>query len=133
VASSVAFGGWEPLLVNQEAARSIAAHQLPVVISNIQRFAMLGLIITIFLSLKMLPPRPERYKRRHSVFMVTQWILMPVTAIVYSSFSAFNAQTHLLLGKYLDKFDVTEKATHQSVARAKQARSKGGHADESSR
>jgi cellulose synthase/poly-beta-1,6-N-acetylglucosamine synthase-like glycosyltransferase len=133
LASIVAFGGWVPLLVNQEAARSIAAHQLPVVISNIQRFAMLGLIITIFLSLKMLPPRPERYKRRHSVFMVTQWILMPVTAIVYSSFSAFNAQTHLLLGKYLDKFDVTEKATHQSVARAKQARSKGGHADESSR
>jgi hypothetical protein len=47
---------------------------------------------------------------------------MPVTAIVYSTASAFNAQTHLLLGKYLDKFDVTEKATHQSVARAKKAK-----------
>ena len=49
---------------------------------------------------------------------------MPVTSIVYSASAAFNAQTHLLLGKYLDKFDVTEKATHQSVARAKKA--KGG-------
>jgi hypothetical protein len=57
--------------------------------------------------------------------MLLQWGLMPVTAIVYSAASAFNAQTHLFLGKYLDKFDVTEKATHQSVARAKQA--KGDH------
>ncbi len=118
----VAFGGWMPLLINQEAARDIAAHQLPVVIGNIQRVAMIGLFITIFLSLKMLPPRPERYKRRHSVFMVTQWVLMPVTAVIYNSFAAFTAQTHLLLGKYLDKFDVTEKATLESVARARQAR-----------
>lgn len=129
LAVMVAFGAWVPLFVNQEAARNIAAHQLPVVVSNVQRVAMIGLFITIFLSLKMLPPRPERYRRRHSVFMITQWVLMPVTSIIYNSFAAFNAQTHLLLGKYLDKFDVTEKATHQSVARAK-ARAKGDHAAE---
>ncbi len=130
LATIVAFGGWLPLLINQEAARNIAAHQLPVVVSNVQRVAMIGLIITIFLSLKMLPPRPERYKKRHSVFMVTQWVLMPFTAIIYNSFSAFNAQTHLLLGKYLDKFDVTEKATRQSRDRAREAKAKGDHAAE---
>lgn len=126
----VAFGSWVPLLINQEAARNIAAHQLPVIVSNIQRLAMIGLLITIFLSLKMLPPRPERYKRHHSIFMVLQWVLMPVTTIVYSSFAAFNSQTRLLLGRYLDKFDVTEKATHQSVARARQAKAKGDHVAE---
>lgn len=118
----VAFGGWVPLLINQQAARDIAAHQLPVVVSNIQRIAMIGLFITIFLGMKLLPPRPERYKRRHSVFMVTQWILMPITSIAYGSLSAFNAQTHLLLGKYLDKFDVTEKATRQSADHAQKAK-----------
>jgi uncharacterized membrane protein len=118
----VAFGGWVPLLINSQAAHDIAAHQLPDIISTIQRIAMLGLIITIFLSFKMLPPRPERYKRHRTIGMVLQWCLMPVTAIVYSAASAFNAQTHLLLGKYLDKFDVTEKATHQSVARARAAK-----------
>lgn len=127
----VAVGGWVPLLVNQEAARDIAAHQLPVVISNIQRVAMIGLFITILFGIKLLPPRPERYKRRHSVFMVTQWVLMPVTAIAYSSFSSFNAQTRLLLGKYLDKFDVTEKVTHESKVRAQKA--KDGQDDASSR
>lgn len=115
----VAIGGWVPLLVNSQAGRDIAAHQLPEVISNIQRIAMVGLFITIFLGLKMLPPRPERYKRHRSLAMIAQWALMPITSIVYSSLSAFNAQTHLLLGKYLDKFDVTEKATHRSVERAR--------------
>lgn len=120
----VAVGGWIPLLVNGEAARSVAAHQLPEVISIFQRFAMIGLFITIFLAFKMLPPRPERYKRHRNIGMVLQWVLMPVTAITYSAASAFYSQTRLATGRYLDKFDVTEKATHQSVARAKRA--KGG-------
>lgn len=118
----VAFGGWVPLLLNNQAARDIAAHQLPEVVSSIQRVAMVGLIITVFLTFKMLPPRPARYKRRRNLWMLLQWTLMPVTSITYSALSAFNAQTHLLLGKYLTKFDVTDKATHQSVARAKQAK-----------
>lgn len=118
----VTVGGWVPLLLNSQAARDIAAHQLPEVVSGIQRVAMIGLLITVFLGFKMLPPRPKRYKRRRSLWMILQWALMPVTAIVYSAASAFNAQTHLFLGKYLDKFDVTEKATHQSVARARAAK-----------
>jgi cellulose synthase/poly-beta-1,6-N-acetylglucosamine synthase-like glycosyltransferase len=122
IAILVAIGGWIPLLINSDAARDIAAHQLPEIISGIQRVALIGLVITIFLSFKMLPPRPARYKRRRTLWMILQWSLMPVTAIMYSATAAFNAQTHLLLGKYLDKFDVTEKATHASVARAKQAK-----------
>lgn len=115
----VTVGGWVPLVINSQAARDIAAHQLPEVISHIQQVAMIGLLITVFLGFKMLPPRPERYKRRRTLWMLLQWCLMPVTAIAYSAASAFNAQTHLLLGKYLDKFDVTEKATVASVARAR--------------
>src|SRR5690606_24275601 len=50
----VTFGGWIPLLINSEAARSVAANQLPEVLSIIQRIAMIGLILTIFLSFKFL-------------------------------------------------------------------------------
>lgn len=119
VAIMVAVGGWVPLLVNPQASHSIAAHQLPEVVSIIQRFAMIGLFVTILLMLKMLPPRPERYKRRRTLGMVLQWLLMPFTAVGFSSIASFNAQTHLALGKYLDKFDVTEKATLKSQAEAK--------------
>lgn len=105
----VAIGGWIPLLLNQEASRSIVAHELPEVISLIQRLAMVGIFITVFLTFKMLPPRPERYKKHRSVWMLVQWVLMPITAIAYGSVAAFYSQTRLALGKYLDKFDVTEK------------------------
>lgn len=116
----VTFGGWVPLFINPEASRSVAANQLPEVLSIIQRVAMIGIIITVFLSFKMLPPRPARYKRHRTLGMLLQWVLMPVTAIAYSSFSAFYSQTRLMLGKYLDKFDVTDKATVE-VINAKKA------------
>lgn len=119
VAVMVALGGWVPLLINPQASHSIAAHQLPEVISIIQRIAMVGLFITILLMLKMLPPRPERYKRRRTVWMVLQWVLMPFTSVGFSSLASLNAQTHLATGKYLDKFDVTEKATLRSREEAK--------------
>lgn len=117
-----AVGGWVPLFVNSRAARSISAHQLPDVISMIQQVALIGLIITVFLAFKMLPPRPDRYKRTRSLAMVLQWVLMPFTAILYSSMAALNSQGRLFLGKYLDKFDVTDKATHKTVALAKKSK-----------
>lgn len=107
----IAVGGWVPLLINSESAHNIAAHQLPEVISRVQQFALIGLFITVFVAFRMLPPRPERYKRHRNIFMLSQWLLMPFTAVIYSSASAFTSQTALLLGKYFDKFDVTEKAT----------------------
>jgi cellulose synthase/poly-beta-1,6-N-acetylglucosamine synthase-like glycosyltransferase len=116
----VAVGGWVPLLVNSEAARSISAHQLPDAISVIQEIALIGIVITVFLSFKMLPPRPARYKRHRTFGMVAQWVLMPVTSIAYSSAAALYSQGRLFLGRYLDKFDVTDKATHQSITDAKQ-------------
>ncbi len=115
----VAFGGWIPLLLNPQASRDITAHSLPTVVSTIQQVAMVGLFITILLMLKMLPPRPARYKRHRTLGMVLQWFLMPITSVAYSSAASLNAQTHLMLGKYLDKFDVTEKATVASRERAK--------------
>ncbi len=114
VAIMVAVGGWVPLLINPQAANDIAAHNLPEVVSYLQRGAMIGLFITIMLSIRMLPPRPARYKRRRNIFMVLQWVLLPVTSIAYNSIASLSAQTHLLTGKYLDKFDVTEKTTRES-------------------
>lgn len=121
IAIMVTFGGWIPLLINADSGRSFAAHQLPNMVSSLMQIAMVGLLITVILSVKMLPPRPERYKRRRSIFMVLQWILMPVTSVAYGAVSALVAQTHLLFGRYLDKFDVTEKTAikHDAIAPTK--------------
>lgn len=120
----VAIGGWVPLFINNQAYHDVVAHQLPDMISTIQQIALVGLFITVFLSFKMLPPRPERYKRYRTLGMLAQWLLMPVSAIVYSAGSALYSQGRLFLGKYLTKFDVTNKETFATAARAKQANKK---------
>ncbi|MBC7459634.1 hypothetical protein H7200_02910 [Candidatus Saccharibacteria bacterium] len=120
----VAIGGWVPLFINNQAYQDVVAHQLPDVISFVQRVALIGLFITVFLSLKMLPPRPERYKRHRTIGMVLQWFLMPISAICYSAATALYSQTRLLFGNYLTKFDVTNKATFESAVKVKQAKKK---------
>jgi hypothetical protein len=115
----VAFGAWVPLLVNSDAYRDVVAHQLPDAVSLIQRVALVGLVLMVFLSLKMLPPRPARYKRSRTIGMVLQWFLMPITAIGYLSFAALNAQARLAFGRYLTKFDVTAKATIESIDKSR--------------
>lgn len=103
----LAFGAILPWIFNQT---DFLANQLPQISSRIQTLAMVGILITLFLSFKILPPKPKRYKRSRNIFMVVQWGLLPLTTIFYSSFAALNSQTRLIFGRYLDKFDVTEKA-----------------------
>jgi len=117
----VAVGGWVPLLINSGAYRDVVAHQLPDTISLFQRIALIGIIVMVFLSFKLLPPRPERYKRTRTIGMLLQWLIMPLTAIGFLSFAALNAQARLAFGRYLVKFDVTNKATVASKAALKAA------------
>jgi hypothetical protein len=98
-----------PLYLAPQASQSIVANQLPIIASRIQTLAMVGLFVSIYLSIRLLPPKPPRYKTRHRIYMLLQWIYLPVTAIVYSSFAALYSQTRLIFGKYLGRFDVTEK------------------------
>ncbi|MDR2336664.1 MAG: hypothetical protein LBE03_01000 [Candidatus Nomurabacteria bacterium] len=111
MAPIVAFGGFVPVIFSPHARTNIAAQELPSIVSNIQTVAMVGLFITIILSVRMLPKRPKRYKKGKMVLMIIQWALMPITAIIYNSASAFYAQTRLMLGLYMNKFDATDKAT----------------------
>ena len=117
----VAVGGWVPLFINSQAYNDVVAHQLPDTIAFFQRIALVGLVAMVYLSFKLLPPRPERYKRSRTIWMLLQWVLMPFTAIGFLSFAALNAQARLFFGRYLTKFDVTNKATVASRAALKRS------------
>ncbi|MBQ6487200.1 hypothetical protein IJI89_02100 [Candidatus Saccharibacteria bacterium] len=108
LAPIVAFGGWVPMIMNIS-SHDMVAYNLPNIVSIVETFASIGLIVTVLISLKMLPKRPEKYRKSKSISMLLQWILMPVTSIIYQSLAAFYAQTRLMLGKYMEKFDVTKK------------------------
>ena len=112
VAPIIMFGGWVPLLFNLE-SRDLLSRNLPIVVSYIQTVAALGILISVILSLKMLPPKPANIKGRPKIVMVLQWIISPIISVVYSSFCAFYAQGRLAFGKYMEKFDVTRKVVKQ--------------------
>ncbi len=102
------FAAFIPSLLHPQ---SLAANELPLIVSQIQRYGIIGLLVSLYISLITLPPRPARYKRHRSILMVAQWIFLPVTSILYGSLAAFNSQTRLMFKRYLSKFDVTEKAS----------------------
>jgi cellulose synthase/poly-beta-1,6-N-acetylglucosamine synthase-like glycosyltransferase len=103
----LAFSAFVPMLFNPQ---DYAANQLPHIASNIQRVALAGIFVTLFLSMKMLPPKPKRYKAHRTFFMIIQWVYLPVTTIVYNALSALYSQTRLMFGRYIGEFDVTDKA-----------------------
>lgn len=108
LAPIVAFGGWVPMIMNLS-SRNMIVYNVPNIVSIVETFASVGLMISVLVSFKILPKRPARYKKGKSVLMVLQWILMPITSIVYQSAAAFYSQTRLMLGLYMEKFDVTKK------------------------
>lgn len=104
------FVAWLPLYLNRQFSYQALAHNLPIITSRILTLASVTIVITIFISLISLPPKPARYRGIKFVGMLAQWVLLPVTSMVFSAFAAINAQTRLMMGRYLE-FYVTEKAT----------------------
>lgn len=96
-----------PFFVNPQ---SYIANQLPQVASRLQTVATVGIFVTMYLSFQSLPPKPSRYKRRRTFWMIIQWVYLPVTSITYNAIAALYSQTRLMFGWYIGKFDVTEKA-----------------------
>lgn len=99
--------GFIPAMIHHN---SYAANEIPLIVSRIQTVALIGLSASLFICFKTLPPKPERYKRHRTLFMLLQWVYLPVTTIVFNSFAALYSQTGLMFGKHMDKFNVTEKA-----------------------
>lgn len=113
LAPIVAFGGWVPMIMNLS-SRTMVAYSVPNIVSIVETFASVGLIISVLVSFKILPKRPAKYRKGRSLLMVLQWILMPITSIIYQSVAAFYSQTRLMLGLYMEKFDVTKKIVKNS-------------------
>lgn len=109
------FAAFIPPLLHPQ---NLAANELPLIVSRVQKFGLLALLATVYVCLITLPPRPARYRRHRSLLMLLQWVFLPVTSIAYGSLAAFNSQTRLMFKRYLSKFDVTEHATVNAAGQA---------------
>ncbi len=101
--------GWLPVIVGgSQFNRTVLSFNLPFLTRLIMTFAMLGLVTSAVFTIFVLPPRPPRYGKFKHVWMLLQWILFPATTILLGSLPGLEAQTRLMLGKYMG-FWVTPK------------------------
>ncbi|MBM3204997.1 glycosyltransferase family 2 protein [Candidatus Uhrbacteria bacterium] len=102
--------GYLPFFVAPDSFRSVALFQnTPFTLQWLMRFSMIGLLVSASLALTLLPPRPARYPRIYAYSIILlQWILLPVTFVLFGAIPAIDAQTRLMLGKTLG-FQVSPK------------------------
>ncbi|MBI5793470.1 glycosyltransferase family 2 protein [Candidatus Uhrbacteria bacterium] len=100
--------GWLPLWVAKGETNALI-QAAPFTLEQIMQWAMIGVFISAAMSFTLLPRRPQEVRSHRWIVMLLQWILLPVTFILFGSFPAIDAQTRLMLGKYLG-FHVTKKA-----------------------
>src|SRR3989344_3314364 len=103
------FLGWLPIVIGvPEFSQALIAYSLPKTISRILTFSMVGLILSAYFAILLLPPKPSGYGRFKYLFLAVEWLLLPLIMIFFSSLPALEAQTRLMMGKYLG-FWPTEK------------------------
>ena len=101
--------GWLPLALGGEAFReSVLGFRLPTLTRAILTIGMVGMLVNGALSLLLMPPKPKRVAGWVYATLVLQWVLFPVTVIIFGALPALEAQTRLMLGRYMG-FWVTEK------------------------
>ncbi|MDO8240749.1 MAG: glycosyltransferase family 2 protein [Candidatus Moranbacteria bacterium] len=109
----LAFLGWLPLALGGEIFRtSVLAHNLPMITQYLMQISLMGMLVSIPLSMLSLPPKPEKYHWTRYFNMLFQYLLFPVIAI-FSAFPAIDSQTRIMTKNYFGDFWVTEKIRKQ--------------------
>ncbi|MBI3627543.1 MAG: glycosyltransferase family 2 protein [Candidatus Sungbacteria bacterium] len=101
--------GWLPIVIGGHKFEvSVLAYNLPRITRYLMTLASIGMITSAIYSLKLLPPRPAHRSPRHYLWIALQWVLIPITLIVFGSIPGIDAETRLMLGRYMG-FWVTPK------------------------
>ncbi len=85
---------------------TVLSYNLPDITSNLLTLAMIGLIVCVVVSTLLLTPRPQNYSRLKSLSMIAQWFFFPVTFVFFGAVPAIEAQTRLMLAKYLGFYTI---------------------------
>jgi len=105
--------GWLPILLGGKSFNfTVLSFNLPILTGRIMTISMFGMCISAILSTVLLPPLPKDMhwlkKIQKRSFIILQWVVLPVTLILFGSLPALDAQIRLMIGKYMG-FVVTEK------------------------
>ena len=102
--------GWLPIILGGDKFNvTVLSSNLPVVSRSLMTVAMVGMVLSAIISTILLPKRPRQYGFMKSVAMVLQWLILPFSIIVFGAIPGLEAQTRMMLGKYMG-FWVTPKS-----------------------
>ena len=114
----IAVGGWIPFVVATQTGQATEfIERMPMTVGLVQQLGMIGLVVSVLVFRALLPPRPVHVPPLRSVTMWLQWLLYPVTLLVFNSGTALYSQWCLLTGRYRERFDVTEKVSGAELRR----------------
>ncbi|MEW5805516.1 MAG: glycosyltransferase family 2 protein [Patescibacteria group bacterium] len=107
------FLGWLPLWLGSHNFKfTILSYNLPQIAGFFMRFSMIGLFLTAYFAMVLMPKKPGSISRAEKIWLFFQWLLGPVS-IFLSTLPAIDAVTRLMLGKYMG-FHVTLKSRNKT-------------------
>jgi len=85
-------------------------YNLPGITGLLLNFTLIASIIWIVLSRTILPPRPSDVKWRKNLTMFLEWVIvLPFIILILGSTPALDAQTRLMLGKYMEFYPTKKR------------------------
>ena len=105
---------WLPaVLSNRQFRHTIIYYTEPRIAGTIFRLSTISLLISIILSIALLPKKKIRHSILRKIKHAVEWLSIPVILLLLNTLPALDAQTRLMFGKYME-FWVTDKARKHS-------------------
>lgn len=117
----VTFIGWLPaIFAGQEFSSSVVLYNSSRITSLIFNLASTALIVSIALSMLLLPKRREKHPVLKRLLVAFEWLFVPLVFTFLSTLPALDAQTRLMFGVPL-QFQATEKQRRRKSSGAHKA------------
>jgi len=84
-------------------------YNLPRITGLLFNLTLIVSLVWVLLSRTILPSRPKDVKWTKNIVMILEWGLVPFIILILGSVPALDAQTRLMLAKYME-FSATEKS-----------------------
>ncbi len=106
----IAVVGWMPLLLGGNRFNAtVLSGNLPSITRTLMTIAMVGLVMSAVISTLLLPKDPQHRGFFKTIWMALEWLVLPVSIVIFGAIPGMDAQTRLMRGKYLG-FLVTPKS-----------------------
>jgi cellulose synthase/poly-beta-1,6-N-acetylglucosamine synthase-like glycosyltransferase len=98
-----------PTLLNPAFGRTSLGYMVPQISSTLLTFSLLFLALMLIIDMKYYKPkRPDNVSFFRVLLLPLEFILMPITGLIFGALPGLDAHTRLMLGKYME-YKVTEK------------------------